>query len=250
MKFDLAEHRASASEQERIKSLLSLIPLSGDSALDIGARDGYLSRLLADRFKEVTALDLERPSIDDARITSVQGDITRLQFPDNCFDLVLCSEVLEHIPPPLLPTACNEIARVANRIVVVGVPYKQDTRWGRTTCEQCGGINPPWGHVNCFDEVLLRALFSSLKWEESAFVGFTSAQTNSLSTALLDYAGNPYGTYAQEEGCVHCGQPVGKAAARTSSQRLATRVAILINRFQHIFVKSRPNWIHVAFSVL
>jgi SAM-dependent methyltransferase len=38
------------------------------------------------------------------------GDLTALDFPDNSFDLVLTSDVMEHVPNPLL--AFREIARV------------------------------------------------------------------------------------------------------------------------------------------
>lgn len=159
MAYDLKEHRASQSEQDRIASLFRLIPLKGMRALDIGARDGYLSHLLSNRYQEVVALDLHKPNIDAEGIIPVAGNITDLQFPDRSFDLVLCAEVLEHIPTDQLQKACDEIARVASGTVVIGVPYMQDIRLGRTTCENCGEKNPPWGHVNRFDEVLLRKLF-------------------------------------------------------------------------------------------
>jgi hypothetical protein len=123
---------------------------------DIGAREGCFSRLLADRIDEVVTLDLEMPRIEHDRVRCVAGDATALQFDDGSFDAVLCAEVLEHIPPPGLQRACEEIARVTCGIAVIGVPFRQDTRVGRTTCAQCGRPNPPWGHVNEFDEPRLR----------------------------------------------------------------------------------------------
>ncbi len=101
-------------------------------ALDVGARDGFISRLLAGHFPFVTALDLELPSIDHERVQSVKGNIAALDFPDASFDLVFCAEVLEHIPKDLLGTACRELARVSKEYVLIGVPYKQDIRVGRT----------------------------------------------------------------------------------------------------------------------
>lgn len=90
--------RDAPDEQARIASLLRMIP-SGSTVLEIGARDGYITRLLASRFDAVTALDLRQPSIDAAGVTCVAGDVRSLQFPADHFDVVLCSEVLEHIPP-------------------------------------------------------------------------------------------------------------------------------------------------------
>jgi SAM-dependent methyltransferase len=50
------------------------------------------------------------------------ADVTRLPFPDACFDLVVCSEVLEHIPDH--DQAMKEIIRVLKRgrPLVVSVP--------------------------------------------------------------------------------------------------------------------------------
>ena len=45
--MNIDEHRKGEKEQERIKNLLSLIK-KGKIAIDIGARDGYLSKLLTD----------------------------------------------------------------------------------------------------------------------------------------------------------------------------------------------------------
>ena len=69
-------NRNSAVEKQRIADLMRLLPSSIDTVVDIGARDGFISKLLAERFLKVTALDLEKPSIDHRRIHCVQGDVT------------------------------------------------------------------------------------------------------------------------------------------------------------------------------
>lgn len=248
MAIDLSAYRASNAEQSRIADLLELVSPHGDSALDIGARDGYIAKKLASRFDQVTALDLEEPKIDCPGVITVRGDVTALAFPDDHFDTVLCSEVLEHIPPELLARACHEISRVARNSVVIGVPYRQDLRCGRTTCQACGKPNPPWGHVNSFDEERLRSLFPELVWQRATCVGSSSAQTNPVSMALLDFAGNPFGTWSQEEPCVVCGCNIGTPASRNLAQRAATRLAFLLNGLQGLFVKPHGNWIHVLLS--
>ena len=248
MPSDLTSYRSSLAEQQRIADLFALLPASGCNALDIGARDGYFSRMLAERFDRVVALDLEKPDIEHPKIVPMQGNIADSKFSDNQFDAVLCAEVLEHIPPHLLTRSCHEIARIARNKVVIGVPYRQDLRCGRTTCANCGKTNPPWGHVNSFDENRLRMLFPALILEKMTFVGFCCEGTNSISTALLDYAGNPYGTWQQDEPCIHCGGPIGSPKARNPFQRISTRVAFLINRFQGLTIKPHGNWIHVLFA--
>lgn len=242
-------HRDRPEEQARIRDLFDLLPARGGSALDIGARDGYLSLRLAERFDRVVALDLQQPHIDHPRITCVAADATHLPFDDASFDAVLCAEVLEHIPPVSLPAICAEIVRVCRGHVVIGVPYRQDIRLWQTTCARCQRRNPPWGHVNSFDEARLQQLFAGLSVERVSFVGSTRDVTSALSVALMDFAGNPYGTYVQDEGCIGCGAAlVAPTGVRSVLQRVATRAAVILNRVQQRFTAPRGNWIHIAFT--
>lgn len=246
--MDLTDYRNSESEQARISDLMRLTPAGGTSALDIGARDGYLSKLLAQRFERVTALDLTKPIFEFPRVQCVQGDITALQLADASFDLVFCAEVLEHIPPMMLETACRELARVAKTHVLIGVPYKQDIRLGRTTCANCGGINPPWGHVNSFDEQRLAKLFPGFVIASQSLVGTSDAATNDVSTWLMDLAGNPYGTYVQDEPCVHCEHTLQSPPDRQLWQKVATKLAFACLGLQKPFLKTHGNWIHVLLT--
>jgi SAM-dependent methyltransferase len=242
----LHSYRTSQRELIRTDHLLSLMPRDMHSVLDIGARDGHFSALLTQYFEQVTALDLEMPKFAIPGVTNVAGNATRLQFADASFDVVFCAEVLEHIPD--LQSACNELARVAKHQVLVGVPYRQDTRCGRTTCASCGKISPPWGHVNAFDEAKLRSLFPGRKAEFSFPSVNTSAATNSVSRLLMDLAGNPWGTYGQDEPCIHCGAQVVAPMNRALWQRGCSAVANLLNKAQQPFNKSHANWIHARFT--
>jgi SAM-dependent methyltransferase len=246
--MDLTAYRESPVECERVASLLGLLPPRLPAALDVGARDGHIARLLAERVDAVTALDLEQPAIADARIRCVKGDATRLGFADRSFDLVLCAEVLEHIPGALLQAACSELSRVARSYVLIGVPYRQDLRTDRTTCQRCGKTNPPWGHVNSFDEQRLRRLFPACRVERIGYVGTTRERTNFVSALLMQAAGNPYGTYDQAEPCIHCGSALGGPPLRSLGDRLLTRAATSLRRAQRPWVRPRPKWIHVLFS--
>ena len=119
--MNLEKYRESKTEIERINDFFNLIDHGGNSALDIGSRDGYLSVRLAAYFDKVTALDLIVPEINNEAVECVAGDVCSLNYEDNSFNLVSCAEVLDHIPTHLLQTACDEIARVAKRQVIIGV---------------------------------------------------------------------------------------------------------------------------------
>lgn len=235
-------------ERERISRFFQLVPASGKTALDIGTRDGHLARLLAERFERVVALDLSLPQIDHPGIECIAGDATRLPFEDASFDTVICAEVLEHIPTALMPAACREIARVTGGAAIIGVPNRQDLRLHRTTCRTCGKINPPWGHVNSFSAPGLTSLLAGLTPVKTDYVGTTREASNGLSAALMDYAGNPFGTYDQDEPCIHCGAALLPPAGRSHLQRVATRLAHWGIQLQQSKASPRGNWLHMRFE--
>jgi SAM-dependent methyltransferase len=243
-----SQYHNSHKEQQRIADLLSLLPPAPGRVLDIGARHGYITQRLAERSTHVSALDLERPQIDDPRITCLQADATAMPFADNSFDLVFCAEVLEHIPSPALDSACAEMARVARRWVLIGVPYRQDIRLWRTTCGACGGVNPPWAHVNSFDEQRLAGLFPGWAVERQSLVGVAEAGTNALSAALMNLAGNPWGTYIQDEGCIHCSAQLTAPGKRTLDQRVLSKAAMGLRAMLNLGRRPHANWIHLLMS--
>jgi SAM-dependent methyltransferase len=233
-------------EDERISNLMRIIPQGRRNLLEIGARDGRVTKWLTGYYRSVIALDINLPTFKLPHVSSLQGNAAHLPFAADSFDTVLCTEVLEHIPHPHLEEACSEIQRVAKYEVIVGVPFRQDLRAGRTTCLSCGRKNPPWGHVNSFDEKRLLRLFNGLTPAAKSFVGWKKDVTNSVSTMLLDLAGNPWGIYEQDEPCVYCGKKLQTPPERTFIQRGFSAAAVSLTRLQQRFARPTPIWIHVV----
>lgn len=247
--MDLTAYRQNPREQARLRDLMERLPKGRRSVLDVGARDGHVSAMLTGYFPSVTALDLVKPAFVIEGVETVQGDATALSYPDGHFDTVFCAEVLEHIPSPLLAKACSELARVARYEVVIGVPYRQDLRRGRATCQRCGRHNPPWGHVNSFDEAKLARLFHPLRAVSQGFVGVGGRPSNAVTAKLMDLAGNPWGNYNQEEPCLHCGAPLLRPdKALSFAAKLCTGAAWAILAVQDKISRPGPMWIHTVFA--
>ena len=246
--MNFSESRSSAAEKQRTEDLVRLFPKSGKVALDIGARDGHFSLLLADNFESVIALDLLKPEVKHSKVQCVEGNAANLDFDTRFMDFVFCAEVLEHIPTEILAVVCHEIERVSNDKILIGVPYRQDIRVGRTTCGSCGKINPPWGHINSFDESRIAALFPVCDINSISFVGTTTDQTNAISTKLMDLAGNPYGTYEQAEPCIYCGSALMPPPERDLGQKLAAKAAFWTRSVSETFSRPRNKWIHILLS--
>lgn len=104
----------------------ALSPLDPSTVLEVGAGEGEVTARLSQRFPSAPVLGLDLPD-DETRdhwrargIAGVFGDIHRLPFPDDAFDLVLAIEVLEHVTYPEI--ALGEIERICRHSVVLSVP--------------------------------------------------------------------------------------------------------------------------------
>jgi cyclopropane fatty-acyl-phospholipid synthase-like methyltransferase len=236
----------SALEQLRLERLISLLPKNVTSVLEIGARHGVMTQRLAEIYDQVTALDLKKPLFQIDGVRTVEGDVQRLEFPDNSFDCVICTEVLEHVPD--FGAGAKELVRVSNNYILLGVPYRQDTRVGRTTCVHCGNISPPFGHLNSFDEGKIRSLFSGAEISAIEYVSENRERTNIVSSWLQDLGGNPYGTYDQEEACIHCGGKLESPKQLPAIRRLAAALGSRLYRLQYALNRPRPTWILVLFK--
>jgi hypothetical protein len=58
-------------------------------------------------------------------MTPITASATRLPMKDNEFDVVLASDMLEHVPPDLRKTVIGESLRVARKLVILGFPCGQ-----------------------------------------------------------------------------------------------------------------------------
>lgn len=92
--------------RDMVEAMLRTVAGEGvATALEVGPGSGLYLPLLAELAKEVVASDIEPSFLERAReqladranVAFMVDDITRTQLPAAHFDLILCTEVLEHI---------------------------------------------------------------------------------------------------------------------------------------------------------
>jgi len=97
------------------------------SILDVGCGEGFtLNRLKANNIEEKLegieysedAIVIGKKIYPEIKIT--KGNIYKLPYKDNSFDLVLCTEVLEHLENP--EEGLRELIRVSKKYLVISVP--------------------------------------------------------------------------------------------------------------------------------
>ncbi|MCK5034612.1 MAG: methyltransferase domain-containing protein [Candidatus Sabulitectum sp.] len=248
-RLDIPENRSSLSQKELLEKVYSLIPSDMGNVLDVGARDCFIGEIISDVVEFTIAIDLvlshKKRNVD---ILPIVGTGCDLPFNEHSFDIVLCLEVLEHIPAQAVPVMASELSRVTGKYVLVGVPFEQDIRLGKTTCAHCNRVNPPWGHRNTFSLEKLRALFPELVTRGFYFSGASKNRTNWLSSALMSFSGNPNGTYNQIEKCIYCNELLLKPTEVSKVKKLCSSFARFLNRVQRPFVSTRPSHIHILFE--
>jgi GT2 family glycosyltransferase/SAM-dependent methyltransferase len=134
--------------------LEALEPLRFASVLDVGCADGFFVDAIGAQYGCGTAgVDISRSAIrrleHRRRGAGVVADGAQLPFRDASFDLVICTETLEHVPD--VDEFVSELRRVAARWIVVTTPAN-------------GSVDPDWsltgeGHLHAFTRDQLRRLF-------------------------------------------------------------------------------------------
>lgn len=103
--------------------------------LEVGCGEGIVLAALAARLPgtRFDGLELDEPTLAQARARCpgarlVRGDACELPFEDRSFDLVVCLEVLEHLPEPV--RALRELRRVTRAGCLLSVPHEPFFRLG------------------------------------------------------------------------------------------------------------------------
>jgi ubiquinone/menaquinone biosynthesis C-methylase UbiE len=79
--------------------LVSEYFINGKRVLEIGAGNGWQSKLIATRGCETHAIDVETSSYKEGNVYPISFyDGKTIPFPDDYFDVIFSSNVLEHIP--------------------------------------------------------------------------------------------------------------------------------------------------------
>ncbi|MFZ5433313.1 MAG: class I SAM-dependent methyltransferase [Calditrichota bacterium] len=120
--------------------------------LDAGCGEGIVYRAMRERGwqGEWTGFDFSAEAVEFARIASpdanwLHASAYEIPFPDQAFDLVFSSQVLEHLPNPEVPL--SEYNRVSSKWLLLSVPLEP---WFRSftwlSIHLHLGADP--GHVN------------------------------------------------------------------------------------------------------
>ncbi len=183
-------------------------PPGAGSALDVGCGDGKISRAIAEHTGvSVFGLDFSQVALSRTGIPCVQADAGNMPFVSKSFDLVLATDLLEHLPKAKEIKALNEIFRAARKWVILAVPYDEELLDGTARCMNCGSIY----HVNWHQRrYVLSTFFGRLpqQWHLDAIV-LSGEPWSSFSPVEIRFRRELLNQWSgwEEAICPHCGHP-------------------------------------------
>jgi SAM-dependent methyltransferase len=240
-------HKKMVTEWElgRIKEIVGMIPTQVKTVLDVGCGDGRILRELSQRYDAV-GVDYAVYSVREAGSRAIRASSAALPFPDRSFDLVLCSEVIEHLPGNVLHSTLSEIERLAKAYVLISVPYREKLRLLFLCCPVCRQEFHIWGHLRSYTKSDLKNLFKNFTIQQWKGYGRRAGYHSSLVTYVNQKLGGRWEDADPTTMCPGCGNTSFPRTPRNgitvfcgALNWLTSRVIRLPNNFWAISLYSR-----------
>jgi 2-polyprenyl-3-methyl-5-hydroxy-6-metoxy-1,4-benzoquinol methylase len=106
----------SSSFYTQVKLVLDAKP---KNVLLVGVGDNVVPSILRQYGLSVTTLDLDKELKSD-----IVASVESIPCGNNEFDVIICCEVLEHLPLSSLDSALSELKRVCNDTLIISVPNR------------------------------------------------------------------------------------------------------------------------------
>ena len=150
---------------ERFKKISELIPYDSKSLLDVGCGNGlflnHVKMLSTRGFGRLCGTDRSSAALSLVQTEKYLANITNLPFADCEFDTVSALEVLEHLPQETYKAALAELSRVANKHIIISVPFNQNLRLSLIECSECHCHFNPNFHLRSFDDQKMESLLTN-----------------------------------------------------------------------------------------
>lgn len=136
---DVWDQSLQFGQKNLAQAIIDFLPSNIATALDVGCGDGKLTDLIiASNACSFVGVDCSEEALKRCRFKTILGNATNLPFKKDEFDLVLTTDMLEHLSEQAQAKVWDELFRVARNWVMVAVPFKEELLEATTTCHHCG----------------------------------------------------------------------------------------------------------------
>lgn len=223
-----------------------MIPAGVERILEVGAADGFLTEHLGGH-RFVVASDVSYELIrHNPCPMKVRFSADRLPFPDSSFELLLASEVIEHLPEEVYRRALLEFARVSRHYLLVSVPYDEYLLNEYARCPFCRCVFQASGHLRSFPPGALDSLFPGFLPAQRELIGKVERRLRSTRFEIwLRHLLGDYFVFGHHIRCPQCTALLDKKPRRRPWHYLPVAVRAL----QGLFLKGTlPHWQAVLYQ--
>ncbi|MDP1728675.1 MAG: class I SAM-dependent methyltransferase [archaeon] len=127
---NLARHYQQINKGEtNLPIIFSNLPKSRKKALEIGCGIGRLSKKLANKFKEVYAIDISPKMIAEAnrrisKVHFIEMDAEHLRFKNNSFDFIISRNTFHHVNLKKAITESKRVLKKEGILVIIDIVIK------------------------------------------------------------------------------------------------------------------------------
>ena len=157
-------------ELARARETVRHIPNDVKTVLDIGCGNGVLTNMIDRDF--VVGMDFANVPLRNVTKHAVCASIDEMPFKPDTFDLILVTEVLEHLPESIYLRALDEIARLHAKYLLISVPFDENLNVDVCKCDRCEHTFHPSHHCRTFTD----------DWYTAQFPGYTVTSVSYTST--------------------------------------------------------------------
>lgn len=219
---------------QKLELVKRWIPTGVKNIIDIGCGNGIISNALAANY-EVLGVDISETALAYVQTAKLQASATAIPLPENSYDLVFSSEMLEHLNDQDLYLACSEMMRLSKRYLLISVPHREQLAKSLLQCSSCGHVYHAYGHLHSFDKALLQELFPGCKQLKSTIFGPLERDWNPALLWIKHKLAHQYFHPNAAVLCPHCG---GEGFVQTSNI-----LSKACNALFPLLTKPRPYWL-------
>jgi ubiquinone/menaquinone biosynthesis C-methylase UbiE len=135
--------------RNKIEKIFEFIPNDVKTIIDIGCSDGTITNELAKKYK-VTGVDRSANALKFVTTTKILSSSGKIDVPDNSFDMVFSSELLEHLEDKVFGETIKEMKRISRKYIFITVPNGEVVEKDFIQCPNCGCIFNRAYHLRSF----------------------------------------------------------------------------------------------------
>lgn len=227
-------------QRRLLQAFLDFWPDGVQRVLDVGCGDGKLTHALAEATGAcITGLDSSAEALTRLKLPYVVASADAVPFSDASFDLVITSDVLEHLPDTVESDAWTELFRLSSKWLMVAVPFREELLDATTRCPVCTSLYHVNWHQRCYD---LPDLFQRAPtgWSVRATVlsGEPWSAMTPLETRFRRHVLNEWSGW-DKAICPHCGAP---GVTADVPQQMPTLAAIALGDLVYQALRLRRVW--------